>query len=404
MSRLDRRSLGRQWLGRKAGVLIPGLDDRVFNRDRNRSVPGSRAPRGGYPRRPFEDRSAQVLVVPPEGPQFPDWGPGNRNFYFEAWQSARELFGETCVHVLDVGSGETPARWHRALVDTVGDLSITHVLTHIEHDPGSPDRWTWDEAWNPLAREWDGVLLGVMFDSAYDLVMMKTRRLARMSPQFLAVDICTSIDGQLVRGRPEVGPVTMPVSQLSLELLHRTLHGVVAKHDVSFIGALYPYRVELIETLRALGIDVAVNPHRADVTRDFTESRTNQPNWLAYMTGLAESRMTINFSRSSAGDFEQLKTRVIEATLAGTFLLTDDRSSTRRFFEPESEYGYFADIGDLPRVIEDWLDQEQLRERGRIRAQEKAQVIAHDDFWRGIARGVEDRGLPAIPAEVTSSA
>ena len=394
--------LNRQWLGSRAAAVLPGLDDRVFNRDRNRSVPGSRAPRGGYPRRSFVERPPRVLVVAPEGPQFPGWGPGNRNFYYEAWQSAREQWGAEFVDVLDVGPGEASAQWHRTLRDACHDLSITHVLTHIEHDPGTPYRWTWDEAWNGLVPEWDGVLLGVMFDSAYDLIMMKSRRLARMSPQFLAVDICAPIDGGLIRGRTEVGPVTMPVSRQSLDLLDATLEGVTATHDVSFIGALYPYRVQLIEQLRDLGIDVAVNPHRADTTRDFTESRTNQPNWLTYMAGLAGSRMTINFSRSSAGDFEQLKTRVIEATLAGTFLLTDDRSSTNRFFVPEQEYGFFADVTQLPSVITQWLSRDALRDQGRVRAQQKAQEIAQHDFWRGIAAGLRKRDLPELP--ITSAA
>jgi hypothetical protein len=225
-----------------------------------------------------------------------------------------------------------------------------------------------------------------------------------MSPQFMAVDICTSIDGRLIRGRPEVGPVTMPVSRQSLELLNEKLQGVTATHDVSFIGALYPYRVQLIEQLRSLGIDVSVNPHRSDATRDFTESRSNQPNWLTYMAGLASSRMTINFSRSSAGEFEQLKTRVIEATLAGTFLLTDDRSSTNRFFVPEQEYGFFADIAQLPSVIAHWLAEDAMREQGRIRARLKAQEIAQHDFWRGVAAGLRRRGLPELSAQVTSGA
>lgn len=396
--------LNRQWIGRRAAMFLPGLDDRVFNRDRDRLVPGSRAPRGGHPRRSFAERPPQLLVVAPEGPQFPDWGPGNRNFYYEAWRSAGEQLGIEHVHVLDVGPGEPSDRWHRSLVDATRDRGITHVLTHIEHDPGDPHRWTWDEAWNRLAPRWDGVLLGVMFDSAYDLVMMKSRRLARMSPQFMAIDICTSIDGRLIRGRSEAGPVTMPVSHQSLELLHERLRGVTPTHDVSFIGALYPYRVQLIEQLRSLGIDVAVNPHRSDATHDFAQSRTNQPDWLSYMAGLGGSRMTINFSRSSAGDFEQLKTRVIEATLAGTFLLTDDRSSTNRFFVPEQEYGFFADVAQLPSVIGHWLADDAMREQGRIRAQLKAQEIAQHDFWRGVAAGLRQRGLPGLPTHVRSDA
>lgn len=381
--------------------LIPGAGDLAFNRDRNRSVPTSKAPRSGYEPPRFTDRESRILVVPIEGPQFPEWGPGHRNFYYEAFQSARERLGSDRVSFLDVAPGELPGTWHRALVEAIHDRRITHVVTHAEHDPGSPGSWTWDEAWNRLAPTWDGVLLGVMFDSAFDLVTMKTRRLARMSRNFVAVDICMSADGVLIRNRPEVGPVTMPMSDESMQLVEERLAGVPVEHDISFIGALYPYRVQVIESLRAEGLDVAVNPHRPDITSDFTSSRTNQPGWLDYMAGLAGSKMTVNFSRSSAGAWEQLKTRVIEATVAGTFLLTDDRDRTRLYFEPEVEYGYFEGSGHLTSVAARWLDGQSKRIEGAHAAQTKAQGIIKMDFWSRIDQGLLTRGLPRT--EVLSS-
>jgi len=267
------------------------------------------------------------------------------------------------------------------------------VVTHIEHDPGSPDTWTWDVAWNRIAPAWDGVLLGVMFDSAFDLVSMKARRLARMSPHFVGVDICMPMDGTLIRGRREVGPVTMPVSRQSLALVQERIAGITPEHDVSFIGALYPYRVQLIEQLRAAGIDVAVNPHRPDTTHDFLTSRTNQPEWLDYMAGLAASRMTVNFSRSSAGGYEQLKTRVIEATMAGTFLLTDDKDRTRHYFAEDVEFGHFPDVSALPAVVARWLES-QSRTAGAQSARVKAEEIAVTDFWSRTDLGLRVRGLP----------
>lgn len=374
--------------------LIPGAGDIAFNRDRSAAVPASRAPRRGYHPAAFQDRPAHVVVVPIEGPQFPDWKAGTRNFYYEAYQSAREQLGTAAVSVLDVAPGEPPDRWIPRLHDLLHDSRATHVITHIEHDPGSPDTWHWDVAWNRIAASWDGVLLGVMFDSAFDLVTMKARRLARMSPNFVAIDICMPAEGVLVRGREEVGPVTMPVSGQSLELLRQRIAGVPVAHDLSFIGALYPYRVQLIEGLRAQGVDVTVNPHRADETRDFAASRANQPQWLDYMAGLAASKMTVNFSRSSAGGFEQLKTRVIEATLAGTWLLTDDRDRTRRYLTPDVEYGFYPSTKELPAVIDRWLADDAARIAGAQAAQVRAEDIATSDFWAGIDAGLRSRGLP----------
>jgi len=338
-----------------------------------------------------------VVVVPQHGPGDARYAPAKWNIYFEAETSLREVIGENGVSVFDVPAGEQPAVWQQRLVDQVTSTGATHVLTHIESDPGTTgNSWTWDEAFIRLLDSgWDGVLLGVNFDSAFKWIRARSRRLARMSPQFVSVDICMPMDGELVRSRSEVGPVNMPVSSETLALLAQALVGVEKVHDVSFIGALYPYRVELIESLRLRGINVAVNPHRADETTDFESSRANQPSWIEYMQGLASSHMTINFSRSSAGPYEQLKTRVIEAGLAGTYLLTDDQDRTRLFFPPD-EFSTFNSVEDLPDLIESLLnDRADLDARAR-RAQVRARELAVTNFWSGIDQGLLVRGLPRI--------
>ena len=383
-------------LGAWAERVFPGVEDRAFNRDRDRAVPASVAPKGGYAPPVFVERAPHIVVVPQEGPGFPSWRAGTRNFYFEAWRSAQEQFGAEHVSVLAVAAGEPPHAWHRRLMDHVHSVGATHIVTHIEHDPGSPDAWTWDVLWNALTPTWDGVLLGVMFDSAFPLVTMKARRVARMSPNFVAVDICTSMDDVLMHGRSEVGPVTMPMSSESIELIRDRIADIEPTHDVSFIGVLYPYRLELLEHLRSLGIEVAINPHRADASFDQDRSRNDQPGWLDYMAGLASSRMTINFSRFSSGDAEQLKTRVIEATMAGTLLLTDDQHSTNVYFTPGVEYGYFSNVNELPAVIQAWLSSPDRLDAGRRAAQQKAFSIAHQDFWDRIERGLGRRSLPRL--------
>jgi hypothetical protein len=345
----------------------------------------------------FAPRTTHVLIVPQNGPSGDNFFAGQWNIYYEATKALEDLIGAENVTVFDVPAGEQPAVWQQRLVDQVASTGATHVLTHIESDPGTTsDSWTWDEAFIRLLDSgWEGALLGVNFDSAFKWIRARSRRLARMSPQFVSVDICMPMDGELVRARTEVGPVNMPVSSETLALLAPALVGVEKVHDVSFIGALYPYRVELIESLRSRGINVAVNPHRADETTDFESSRANQPTWIEYMQGLASSHMTINFSRSSAGPYEQLKTRVIEAGLAGTYLLTDDQDRTRLFFPPD-EFSTFNSVEDLPDLIESLLrDRADLDARAR-RAQVRARELAVTNFWSGIDQGLVARGLPPI--------
>ncbi len=343
------------------------------------------------------DRPTHLVVVPQEGEAFESFAPGTRNLYYEAAQSLREILGSDSVSVFHVAPGETAEAWHARLIDFVQSVGATHVMGHVESDPGQVNApWTWDSLWSELSAVWDGVLLGVMFDSSYQWLSAQSRLLARISDRFLLVDICIPMDGRMVRGRPEVGPVNMPMSRESLALVREHLAGVMPEFDVSFIGAMYPYRIELVEQLRNLGVSVAVNPHRADNAEDFESSRRKQPSWLDYMAGLASSRMTLNFSRSSAGRFEQLKTRVLEATLAGTMLLTDDRERTSRFFTPEVDYGYFRNVQELPSVITKFMSDPKRISQISAAGFSKAIDIAPEGFWRAIDFGLQRRKLRSL--------
>ena len=211
------------------------------------------------------------------------------------------------------------------------------------------------------------------------------------------------MNGQLVRGRLEVGPINMPMSNLSMALVDERIAGIDVEHDVSFIGVLYPYRQKMIEILEAQGMRVAVNPHRSDDARTRQETLANQPSWLDYMAALASSKMTINFSESAARPVQQLKTRVIEAGLARTFLLTDDVDLTSRFWEEDIEYGHFSDALDVPRVVEQFLVDPARIEQGSRAFAERARALAHTGFWSGIDEILARRGLATVGNQPTNA-
>lgn len=380
--------------GGLASRVYPGLDEWLWNRQRDREFPSS-VVRSARPL--GADRDAHVLVVPQEGPDFDSWRPGTRNFYFEAWQTAIEILGASSVSFLDVAKGESWESWIPRLVEKANAVGATHIITHIESDPGSESStWHWDVAWTELLRSWDGVLLGVMFDSAYYWISAQSRRLARMSPRFMVVDICMPMDGSMRRGRSEVGPVNMPMSTVSLDLVRQRCAGIDKTWDVSFIGVLYPHRVEALEELRKRRLSVAVNPHRSDDARDYATTKADQPSWLDFMAALAASRVTVNFAQSNAAPVQQLKTRVIEAMLAGTVLATDDVDRTSRFFLPGEDYLYFRDIDDLPDVILRALADPEALKATSERVRPRAEMLANRGFWEAIDVGLERRGLPRV--------
>ncbi len=344
---------------------------------------------------------SHVVVIPIEGPSMNVFEPGRANIYYEAYATAVERYGAENVSLFDVAPGEDPAVWQGRLRDYLGDVRASHVLFHSESDPGgAADDWNWDAMIARTQDSFNGVYVGGMFDSSHKWISAKSRRLARITPRFMVVDICVPHAGTMVRGRAEVGPVNMPMSSASIELLHSRIDSLPKTHDVSFIGALYPYRVTLIDMLRAEGLNVAVNPHRAEATKNLLESRADQPGWLDYMAGLAQSKMTINFSQSSAGPFQQLKTRVLEATLAGTYLLTDDRDRTREFFAPGVEFGFFPTTEELPKLAPDFIRAAETFDWRSVQA--KAEYLGRTDYWSGIETGLALRGLSSLPEPLTS--
>lgn len=381
------------------GRLWPGLDEILWNRARDREGRSGAAEYSNalsdLVARVAASSPPHVVVVPMTGPDVSSWKVAGGNFFYEIAQSAREYARDGSVTVFAVAPGEDAAQWHERLIRYLVDSRATHLIAQVESDPNAPDSWTWDVLWRELLQRWDGVLLGVMFDSAYRWLTIQTRRMARMSDRFVLVDICMPMDGSLVHGRPEVGPVNMPVSDASLAVIDAHTAGLTKEYDVSFIGALYPYRVEMIDALIEKGVNVVVNPHRSDVAHDLVESRANQPTYVDYMAGLKQSHMTINFSRSSAGDFQQLKTRVLEASAVGCVVLTDDVDRTDRFWAAD-EYGYFADPTDVPTVVQRFLADTAMLAHAQDSARARARSINVSSFWGGIDAVLRRRGLPSL--------
>ncbi len=388
--------------GSLAKRVFPNIDEVIWNRRRDgemKELIGTTRAAGPLvlPHLPA-DRPPHVVVIPMDGPEHPSYRPAGGNFLWEIAQAAREHFGAETVSMFCVEPGEAPASWHRRLAAFLAKTGATHLIAQCEKDPVGNPGWTWDALWATLLPIWNGVFLGVTFDSSFRWLTAQSRRLARMSERFLLVDICMPMDGVLVRGRSEVGPVNMPVSSQCLALVDEAVAGREKIYDVSFMGVLYPYRVELLDRIREAGLRVAVNPHRADSPSDLAASQVNQPTYVDYMVALARSHLTINFSQSSAGPFQQLKTRVLEASAMGCFVLTDDVDRTQRFWVKGVEFDHFSTPGDLPALVETWLGDPERLAMGQSAAKARARSINASSFWGGIDAGLAVRGLPTIGA------
>lgn len=339
-----------------------------------------------------QDSDVHLVVAPHFGPDAPTWHVAGQNHFFEVYQSACEILGQAKVTLFGVERHEPSTTWHRRLLETMRDTHATHLIGQIENDPNQAHSWTWDVIGRQLAQHWDGAFIGLMYDSAFPWLRMKARHLGKKLPNLLVAELCEPMTGQIRPGRVEVGPMTMPLSKATVDAIDECVTDLPKIHELTFIGALYDYRVELIEQLRRTGVNVAVNPHRPDATTNYDESRANQPTYLDYMKGLAQSEMTLNFSLASGGPVEQYKIRVQEASLVGCLCLTDDVDRTRRFFAPH-EYAYFPSLDSIPQIVADRLaDPAQLRADQQA-ARSRAHQLARTDFWGRLDDGLRSRGL-----------
>lgn len=336
-----------------------------------------------------------LVVVATHGPEAPNWHPGGGNLFFEVYQSAVDILGSENVTLFGSSPDETESSWQRRFLRTLVESRATHVIAQIETDPYQGDRWTWDVVASILGDSWPGTLIGIMHDSAFEWLRLRARRIAKLFPRLLIGDIAQPRSGFIRPGQFEVGPMTMAMSTASVAAIDERVRDVRKEFDVSFIGALYDYRVDLIERLRASGLNVAVNPHRPDATTNYDESRAGQPSYLDYIEGLARSELTINFSLASGGPHEQYKIRVQEASFAGCLCLTDDRDRTRHFFAAD-EYAYFDSVEALPQIAHRLLDDREALHQRQERASVRAHILAASDYWGRLENGLRLRGLPSL--------
>ena len=311
-------------------------------------------------------------------------------------QTAIDLLGAEHVLVTHVKEDESPEQWHDRIIDAILGFGATHVLGNVETDPRDPGEWTWDLFSDRLAAAWPGAFIGLMYDSAFEWTTIKARRLADRSPRVLLVALDRSLTDDIPGPRKHVGPVLLPLSKPTQLIVESAIAGLAKDIPVSFIGALYDYRVPMLDELRRVGVDVAVNPQRADTTRTYSESRTDQPDYVDYMRALARSDITINLSRAHAEDTKQLKTRVLEGSFAGCVVATDDPDKSDHYFTQDTEFARFTSVTDGARVIPALLsDRARLADMQRA-ARTRAREIADTVFWGAVDKGLRTSGMPPL--------
>lgn len=128
--------------------------------------------------------------------------------------------------------------------------------------------------------------------------------------------------------------------------------------DVSFVGSIdpggvgWPLRNEYINFLRNNGVNVVTCGGQ----------RYNRISIEEYSNILNRSKISLNFCRQCSSGVSQLKGRVFEAMACRSFLLEEDGSETREFFEVGRDLIIFSDKKELLEKILYYLKHDRQRE------------------------------------------
>lgn len=389
-----------RWVIRKFGRYVPGLVTAHWRWVRHQHCKDALAPLQPAISTLREncaqmDSPVRVLVVPDIAKTDLRWNVASGSIFFEIFQSAREALGADVVLCFEVDANDSELEFHRRLLDCLHRESVTHLVVQIEEDPCQRGEWSWDVVFTALKTSWTGAVIGVSYDAGHGWLRERARRLSRLYDHLLLADLGMPMSGVGRRKQLEVGPVTMPLSDASRKILESAVQDEPKVTDVSFFGALYDYRLPILEKLHDFGIEVTVNPHRQVVARNYIESRTDMPSYVAYMKGLARSEITLNFSRSASADVEQYKIRIVEAALMRCLPFTDDSKMTKQFFS-QPEFESFRSPVDLQEKIQFCLENDASLSERQEAAYQRAVYLVTNDFWTQVNSVLAARGMEPL--------
>jgi len=369
-------SAGRTFHQLRPRDIRPAITNRL---DRHRS-----------PRLVTHEDAKLLLVVPSADHLQIPWEPAQGNYSFELYETACAYMGADRVHTLRIAPGGEAHEYHHQIVNYLHEHRITHVLSRIDIEANGDPHWNWDQFARLLRSTWNGVFLPLSYDSAYPYVAMHLDRITRLHSRAMPIVLDRPISGVIRPRRPAAGPLFLPLSDASTNLILTTLQDVTPEFDLTFIGnvAGYPYRSELLNALEHEGLQVTVNPQG--------RSAATMPGFMEYAAALRRSKVTLNFTRCNGVPVTQLKTRMLEGSLFGSVVAADSALYARDYFVEGEEFISY----DSPRHLHEQLialDAEPDRlDAMRAKAFLRANDLRVRNFWEATNQALTQRGLPTL--------
>jgi hypothetical protein len=326
----------------------------------------------GYIKKPKKTSGEKVvttlLVVVPSQYEA-GWECGQGNFFYEIYQSAKERFPNVTVSIFQATANEID--WKKRLRMFVEGEKPDCIFVYAETDPDGSGDWTWPEFFLSIADKWSGKSVFLLFDSAYPIHRWRASKLARITGNATIASIDRKPRRSLKKDIRQVGPIFLPMSMESIQLIQQQIESKVRQEnlctiDISFIGKMYPYRRKIFDVLENSGLCVELNPHRNYLEPD---------SYLSYLTALHLSTFTINLSLAGGVKVKQLKCRVLETAIFGNTLVTDENEFGGMFFKRDLDYVYVKRMDRLSQEILEGKERTNNKDR-----RESAHFFARFNF------------------------
>jgi glycosyltransferase involved in cell wall biosynthesis len=312
-----------------------------------------------------------MIVVPQSWhPTLRGWGPGVGHFYYDLWKSAEERYG--FENVCWVAIEPEKLEWSKDLRKEIQRIKPSHIMMHIEEFPNG-DLMSLLEFASSLPLIFQGWVTLLMYDSIYWNHLFAAELICDLYPK--TAIIATDQFPAIARVPNKVGPALLPTSLASISALessYKETQNPENKYGLTLIGQVYGYRAKALEKMAKHGLVVEVNPHRLNTSN-------RNLDYSSFYAAFRDSWATINFSRANGALVKHAKTRILEATLFGAVLVTDEYPLTSQLLG-KGAFVYFKNPEDLKRKIarlkeypEEYLEIKRLGNEGA----EKLRTV----FW-----------------------
>lgn len=179
-----------------------------------------------------------------------------------------------------------------------------------------------------------------------------------------AVDLSVTTD---VKTLPRYQERNLPVVLSQWACNHHLYKAKRTKkqYDVCFIGQNYGRRAEILESIRARGLNVMVRG------RGFPGGKVSFSDMIDLYN---RSHICLNLSEALTGDVMQIKGRDFEGSACGSVLLTRSGTGIERYLAPGQECLTYSSLEELPDLIAE-----------QIRTHERLETIANAGLQRVLA-------------------